>query len=99
MSHLSIPDMSKPTFSRRRFIGTTGASIAIAGFPAIISAQTANERVLKIGLIGAGGRGTSAATQALAADPNVKLWAIGDAFAEAHKDLVRMAQIAEADVE
>jgi predicted dehydrogenase len=35
---------------------------------------------LKIGLIGCGGRGTGAASQALTADPNVKLWAIGDAF-------------------
>src|SRR6478735_3352321 len=75
--------MSSPTLSRRRFIGTTGASIAIAGFPAILTAQTTNDRVLKIGLIGAGGRGTGAAVQALTADPNVKLWAIGDAFAEA----------------
>lgn len=37
--------------------------------------------MLKIGLIGCGGRGTGAASQALSADPNVKLWAIGDAFA------------------
>jgi len=36
--------------------------------------------VLKIGLIGCGGRGTGAAGQALRADPNVKLWAMADAF-------------------
>ena len=34
----------------------------------------------KVGLIGCGGRGTGAAEQALRADPNVKLWAMGDAF-------------------
>src|SRR5262249_20199121 len=36
--------------------------------------------VLKVGLIGCGGRGTGAAAQALNADRHVKLWAMGDAF-------------------
>lgn len=35
---------------------------------------------MRIGLIGCGGRGTGAAAQALGADPNVKLVALGDAF-------------------
>ena len=35
---------------------------------------------LRIGLIGCGGRGTGAAAQALAADANVKLVSLGDAF-------------------
>jgi predicted dehydrogenase len=35
---------------------------------------------LRVGLIGCGGRGTGAAAQALAADSNVKLVALGDAF-------------------
>src|SRR5262249_48205649 len=35
---------------------------------------------LRIALIGCGGRGTGAAAQALAADPNLKLVALGDAF-------------------
>ncbi len=69
---------SLPT--RRRFIASVGAATAIAGFPQIVRAQGANNSVLKIGLIGAGGRGTGAASQALAADPHVKLWAVGDAF-------------------
>ena len=68
--------------SRRQFITAAGATAAIAAFPTILRAQNAtNNAVLKIGLIGCGGRGTGAATQALSADPNVKLWAIGDAFA------------------
>lgn len=69
--------------TRRRFLATTGATAAIAGFPAILKAQSqgGTQAVLKIGLIGAGGRGTGAASQALEADPNVKLWAVGDAFA------------------
>ena len=38
--------------------------------------------VLKVGLIGCGGRGTGAAAQALNADPNVLLTAMGDAFSD-----------------
>jgi predicted dehydrogenase len=44
------------------------------------SAHAAGGELLKVGLIGCGGRGSGAATQALRADPNVKLWAMGDAF-------------------
>jgi predicted dehydrogenase len=43
--------------------------------------QTATSaQTLRIGLIGCGGRGTGAAAQALAADKNTKLVAMGDAF-------------------
>jgi predicted dehydrogenase len=70
---------SPPT--RRQFLAAAGATTAIAGFPNILRAQGGSNAVLKIGLIGAGGRGTGAASQALTADPNVKLWAVGDAFA------------------
>jgi predicted dehydrogenase len=38
--------------------------------------------MLKIGLVGCGGRGTGAAVNALRADPNVKLWAMADTFAD-----------------
>jgi len=38
------------------------------------------DTTLKVGLIGCGGRGTGAAANALRADPNVKLVAMGDAF-------------------
>jgi myo-inositol 2-dehydrogenase / D-chiro-inositol 1-dehydrogenase len=37
---------------------------------------------IKIGLIGCGGRGTGATVQALNADSNVELWAMGDVFPE-----------------
>lgn len=69
--------------NRRHFIATAGATAAAMGaFPNILRAEgPTNDATLKIGLIGCGGRGTGAATQALNADPNVKLWAIGDAFA------------------
>ena len=72
--------MTPTPSTRRRFLAAAGATTAVVGFPSIVRAQTASNPVLKIGLIGAGGRGTGAASQALSADPNVKLWAVGDAF-------------------
>jgi predicted dehydrogenase len=39
-----------------------------------------NNGTLRVGLIGCGGRGSGAASQALSADPNVVLTALGDAF-------------------
>src|SRR5262249_49159401 len=53
---------------RRDFLkATTGALGAISAFPGIISAQTVTNAI-KIGLIGCGGRGSGAASQALQAD-------------------------------
>ena len=75
--------------TRRRFLAAAGATSVIAGFPRILRAQGSSNAVLKIGLIGAGGRGTGAASQALSADPNVKLWAIGDAFASQINESLR----------
>ena len=47
---------------------------------AISNAHAAGSDVLRVGLIGCGGRGTGAAAQALRADSNVKLVAMADAF-------------------
>jgi predicted dehydrogenase len=76
---LSNPFLMKPISDRRSFLRTAAATTALIGFPNILHAQ-GNTAKLKIGLIGCGGRGTGAAAQALSADPNVVLWAIGDAF-------------------
>jgi len=48
-----------------------------AGFPAIISAQTVTNAI-KVGLVGCGGRGSGAASQALAADDATELTALAD---------------------
>ena len=45
-------------------------------------AHAAGDDTLKIGLIGCGGRGTGAVGNAFAADPNTKLVAIADTFAD-----------------
>jgi predicted dehydrogenase len=75
--------VSKPAspknLSRRRFLQTT-AIATTATLAATPFVHAGGNGTLKVGLIGCGGRGTGAATQALRADRNVKLWAIGDAF-------------------
>jgi predicted dehydrogenase len=74
--------MSEQTPSRREFIGTSSVAVAgtLAGLSLAKSAHAAGDDLLKIGLIGCGGRGSGAAAQALNADPQVKLWAMADAF-------------------
>ena len=73
--------------SRRQFIGTTlstAAAAASAGtiaFPCGVHAA-GDDDLLRVGLIGCGGRGTGAARQALEADDKVKLVAMGDALAK-----------------
>ncbi len=73
---------NKSSVSRRKFVQR---SVVVAGSALTTKALFARSAVgaadlLRIGLIGCGGRGTGAAAQALAADPNVKLVAMGDAF-------------------
>ncbi len=73
--------------SRRGFVKGT-ATVAAAGALAGNLLRSAGARaastpdVLRVGLVGCGGRGTGAAAQALAADKNVKLVALGDAFSD-----------------
>ena len=71
--------------SRRDFLKTSTVAVggALAAQLAIgRSAHAAGDDTIKIGLIGCGGRGTGAAMDALQADKNVKLIAMGDAFAD-----------------
>ena len=70
--------------SRRRFLQTSAAILA-GGFTVAQSniascAHAAGGDLLRVGLIGCGGRGTGAASQALKADENVQLTAVGDMF-------------------
>lgn len=72
--------------SRRGFLKNSAAAVGGAfassiAFPAVVSAAPNND-VLRVGLIGCGGRGTGAAAQALKADSNVHLTAMGDLLAE-----------------
>jgi predicted dehydrogenase len=65
---------------RRTFLKAAGATAALSAFPNLLLGAPVNNAKLKIGLVGCGGRGTGAASQALAADDNTILWAIGDVF-------------------
>jgi myo-inositol 2-dehydrogenase/D-chiro-inositol 1-dehydrogenase len=73
--------------SRRNFLKTSssavlgGALVSQIVFPAVVRGAP-DTRKLKIGFIGCGGRGSGAANQALSADENLELYAMGDAFAE-----------------
>lgn len=70
--------------SRREFLGQSVALAGALAVPTILTprAFAANGDTLKVGLVGCGGRGTGAASQALNADKNVVLTAVGDAFPE-----------------
>ena len=78
--------MSEISYSptRRQFLSTTAKVGAFAlAAPGIIirpSAFAANSDTLKVGLVGCGGRGTGAAGNALTADSNCVLTAMGDVF-------------------
>ncbi|HLX43278.1 MAG TPA: Gfo/Idh/MocA family oxidoreductase [Bryobacteraceae bacterium] len=62
---------------RREFLKSAAGAGLVAGFPAIISAQTVTNAI-KVGLVGCGGRGTGAASQALQADDFTELSAVAD---------------------
>src|ERR1044071_3670192 len=71
--------------TRRTFLKTSAAASAALTAPAILSGNLfagENSDTLRVGLIGCGGRGTDAARQALNADKNAVLTAMGDAFEE-----------------
>ncbi|MDX1964804.1 MAG: Gfo/Idh/MocA family oxidoreductase [Pirellulales bacterium] len=67
--------------SRRQFLGTT----ALAGAATLAigrGVHAAGSDRLRIGLVGCGGRGSGAAMDALSADPNCQIVALGDTFAD-----------------
>lgn len=57
--------------------GTLGLNLSMSA-----GAYAAGNEILKVGLVGCGGRGTGAAREALKADPQARLVALGDAFPE-----------------
>ncbi len=66
--------------SRRTFLKTSALAATTAGLQSSLHVHAAGSDILRVGLIGCGGRGTGAASQALSADPHVKLVAMGDVF-------------------
>ncbi len=85
----SIPNTHTPmthsALSRRSFLRTGSATLASVAAAPYLGAQTkqpGGSELLKVGLVGCGGRGTGAASEALRADKNVKLVALGDVFSD-----------------
>ena len=69
--------------SRRDFITQSSVAIGVSltCLPAIArGANVAGSDLIRVGLIGCGGRGSGAAVQAMAADPGVRLVAMADLF-------------------
>ena len=68
--------------SRRQFLKSSTVAVVGGALTAGLSTNVyaAGSDTLRVGLIGCGGRGGGAAAQALAADPNTQLVAMGDAF-------------------
>ena len=68
--------------NRRTFIkasGTAAVAASAISFPSVTFGKP-DSRKLKIGFIGCGGRGTGAINQALTADSNCELYAMGEVF-------------------
>ena len=76
---MKIPSINPP---RRDVLkaGVAGCAAALT-FPSVTFGAPDNRR-LKIGLIGCGGRGTGAAQDAMNADSNAELHAVADLFEE-----------------
>ncbi|MBL8762023.1 MAG: Gfo/Idh/MocA family oxidoreductase, partial [Phycisphaerae bacterium] len=80
--------------SRRDFVRVSAVAAAVPVLSSGLASplvHAAGSDTMKIGLIGCGGRGTGAATQALAADKGLVLWSMGDVFKDrldsAHKNI------------
>jgi myo-inositol 2-dehydrogenase / D-chiro-inositol 1-dehydrogenase len=92
---------SADAVNRRAFLAassTAGVVAALAGPPAV---HAAGSDVIKIALVGCGGRGGGAAVNALKVSQNVKLWAMADAFDDRLSqcyDLLTRSQMASASV-
>jgi len=68
-------------FNRRSFLKTAAGAVAVGAITQAAQGQgLAPDQKLKVGFIGCGGRGTGAASQALTADDNIELHAMGEVF-------------------
>lgn len=92
---LPTPHQQSPVASRRDFL-RTGSAAALGTAASVLSVEqsawAAGSDEIKVGLIGCGGRGSGAASQALSTpQPGIKLYAMADAFKDrldgAHSNL------------
>ncbi|HEX9793895.1 MAG TPA: Gfo/Idh/MocA family oxidoreductase [Planctomycetota bacterium] len=82
-----------PSASRRQVLRSGSvAALAAAASPFAARGHARSRETLRVGLIGCGGRGTGAAKNALSADPDVVLVALGDAFDDHLQNSLRTLQ-------
>ncbi len=86
MSQIACVSGRSNQWSRRTFLEKSAALAAVASSvsPRLLTGgvfASGDERI-RVGVIGCGGRGTGAALQAAAADPGVRIVAMGDLFAD-----------------
>jgi predicted dehydrogenase len=86
------PDLSRG--SRRDFLKTSSAALVGAALAPAVHAlenpavHARGSGAIKVGLLGCGGRGSGAAKNALLADPQAELVAVGDVFADMARNCV-----------
>ncbi|MDB6125810.1 MAG: Myo-inositol 2-dehydrogenase [Pedosphaera sp.] len=77
-------ESNQSDLSRRKFLqrsSLVAASTAVvANFPFVLSSSAAEDKPIRIGLVGCGGRGTGAAGNAISSAPNVQIVALADLF-------------------
>jgi myo-inositol 2-dehydrogenase/D-chiro-inositol 1-dehydrogenase len=74
--------LTRRDFLKNSTTAAVGGIIATSVMGRAAEVPAGKNRILKVGLIGCGGRGTGAAAQALKADPDVRLTAMADVFAD-----------------
>src|SRR5205814_6117143 len=78
------PETPSAATNRREFLKSSSLAAVGAGvlgsLGSLPGAYAGSDDTIKVGLVGCGGRGTGAASQALSTKGNVKLVAMGDAF-------------------
>lgn len=91
---MTTPKNAHQRPDRRQFLQTSVAAATLS--PLLAKAATSTpavheggSEVLRVGLVGCGGRGTGAAVDTLNADPHTKLVAIGDTFADRAEECLK----------
>jgi predicted dehydrogenase len=75
--------MAEAKATRRDFLKTSTAAVSAAALSAIApGAHAAGSDVIRVGVVGCGGRGSGAAVNAMNADPGVRLVALADVFVD-----------------
>jgi len=72
-------NLERRNFVKQASLGAAAVALSPLAAP-YVQAQNGNNKVLKVGVVGLGGRGGGALNNILAADPNTKIWAVADIF-------------------